>query len=248
MSIDSSQKLLEYVNRVAKVPLVVDGEPFGHLPPDKLTIKKSFFLKDSCTMCGKCCPNETTAWTTEGYNRILSEPDSTFTQFGLDPSVKDTILQNLHKMVMNVNGKGVTVWTHSADDHKQANRLSWPDRAEVERCHWLFEKDGTHRCLIHPVRSITCGMPHVRFIYIARTNHTTMGVTQFGRNFRLKCPVEFTELDEQGIQTKLVWLKRLNDCAEDFGVPTYLPEIIQYLENGGREEVTFYKTTKRKLF
>lgn len=247
MSIESSAKLLEYINRVAKVPLVVNGEPFGHEPPKKVTIRQSFFLKDSCTMCGKCCPNETTAWTQEGIHRILDEPAETFFKFGLDPAVKEAIYQNVEDVVINVNGKDVRMWVHPADDNKTANRLSWPDRAETTRCHWLFEKDGTHRCSIHPIRSITCGLPHVRFLYTAKTNHTTIGTLQFGRNFRLKCPVKFTEFDEESVQTKILWLKRLNNCAIDMGVPTFLPEIISYLENGGRSEATFY-ASKPRLF
>lgn len=248
MSLESSQKLLEYVNRVSKVPLIVNGELFGHAPPSKVTIRSSFFLKDSCVMCGKCCPNETTVWTQEGYNRIIEEPDSTFIKFGLNPAIKDIILAGVNKTEINVNGKLVPIWIHPADSRKNANRLSWPDRAEVERCHWLFEVDSTHRCSIHPVRSITCGIPHMRFIYTARTGHTTVGTSQFGRNFRLKCPIEFTEIDEQSTQTKIMWLKRLNDCANDFGVPTFLPEMLDYLENGGRHEITFEASPRRKLF
>ena len=248
MSIESSQKILEYVNRVAKVPLIVDGEPFGHKPPDKVTLKQSFFLKDSCIMCGKCCPNETTAWTHEGYRRLLSEPHESFIKLGLNPGVRETVLSGIEETTINVNGKDCLIWVHPADDKKIANKLSWPDRAETTRCHWLFERGGMHLCSIHPVRSITCGLPHVRFIYVGKTNHTTIGTTQFGRNFRLKCPIEFTELDEASVQTKLLWLKRLNDCANDLGVPTFLPDIIQYLDAGGRHEVTFYPVPKRKLF
>lgn len=248
MSIESSQKILEYINRVAKVPLIVNGEQFGHEPPKKVTIRQSFFLKDSCEMCGKCCPNETTVWTCEGYRRLLTESDDTFNKFGLNPGIRHEILRNLQTVNINVNGRDCIIYVHPADDNKTANKLSWPDRAETTRCHWLFEKFGTHRCSIHPVRSVTCGLPHVRFLYVAKTSHTTIGTIQFGRNFRLKCPIKFTEFDEESVQTKLLWLKRLNDCANDLGVPTFLPEIIQYLEDGGREEVTFYSTPKRKLF
>lgn len=248
MSIESSYKLLEYVNRVSKVPMIVNSELFGHAPPSKVTIRPSFFLKDSCNMCGKCCPNETTAWTAEGYTRLISEPASTFVRFGLNPSVKDAILAGVVQTEIDVNGKLVPIWVHPADSRKDAKRLSWLDRAEVARCHWLFEVAGTHRCSIHPVRSITCGLPHVRFIYTAKTNHTTIGTSQFGRNFRLKCPIEFKEVDEQSTQTKIMWLKRLNDCANDFGVPTFLPEIIDYLDNGGRHQITFNTSQRRKLF
>ena len=71
MSVESSVKILEYINKVAKDPIVVNGEPFGNPPAQRVVLNDSFFWKDDCIMCGKCCPNETTVWTQEGVNRIL---------------------------------------------------------------------------------------------------------------------------------------------------------------------------------
>ena len=248
MSIESSQKILEYINRVSKVPMIVDGQPFGNPPVSSVTLRKSFYLKDSCEMCGKCCPNETTVWTSEGFHRILTEPEESFLNLGLNLEIREKLLKNLSKTEMNVNGKSCDIFTHPSDSGKAVNKLSWSDRAEVKRCHWLFEKDGTHRCSIHPIRSVTCGLPHVRFLYSRRTNQTFIGTVQFGRNFALKCPITFTEFDEASVQVKIMWLKRLRDCANDLGVDTFLSEIIDYLDKGGRDEVTFSIPHHKKLF
>lgn len=239
MSIESTEKLLEYINRVSKVPLVVNGKPFVTQHPKWVTLRRSFYYKDSCLMCGKCCPNETTAWTKEGYYRVLNAENE---------EIKFAVLKKLEEITVDVNGKQASFWVYPKDERQDANKLSWPDRKEVERCHWLFEEDGLHKCAIHPIRSITCGMPHVRFAYVEKTRHTSIGTLQFGRNFRLKCPIEFNTPDEESIRTKMFWLNCLLKCADDLGVETFLPEIINYLEAGGRGEVTFNLLRSKKLF
>ena len=55
MSIDSSMKLLDYINKVALEPIVLDGDEFGTPPPVEVRLNDSFFFKDGCQMCGKCC-------------------------------------------------------------------------------------------------------------------------------------------------------------------------------------------------
>ena len=50
MSVDSTYKLLEYINKVAREPIVLDGKPFGVLPPTSIRLNESFFVKDDCKM------------------------------------------------------------------------------------------------------------------------------------------------------------------------------------------------------
>ena len=136
MSIESSQKILEYVNQFSKVPMIINGEEFGHNTPQSVIIRSSFYLKDDCVMCGKCCPNETTVWTREGYDRIQRATEQTFVDWKLDPSVLATLKQEIEESTINVNGKDVVFYTHKKDTSKNANKLSWEDRGERERCHW----------------------------------------------------------------------------------------------------------------
>lgn len=248
MSVESSVKILEYINKVAKEPIVLNGEHFGAPPVSKVTLNESFFCKDDCHMCGKCCPNETTVWTAEGVKRITNATSNDFSKWELDYEVVREIYSRMEGHVVDINGKEVSFFVSAKDKPNEAFRLEWPDRKEQPRCHWLFEKDGTYRCRIHPVRSVTCGMPHCRFFHNANTHTTTIGVSQFGRNWALKCPVEFGALDEASTQTRILWLERLHATAEDCGIDTFLPEILDYLHAGNRSSTVFEAKPKRKLF
>lgn len=248
MSVESSLKILEYIDKVSKEPIVLNGEPFGTPPVSKVTLNESFFWKDDCHMCGKCCPNETTVWTAEGVKRITNATSDDFSRWGLDYDVVQEIYSRMEEHVVDINGKEVAFFVSDKDKNSEAFHLEWPDRKEQPRCHWLFEKDGTYRCRIHPVRSVTCGMPHCRFFHNANTHNTTIGVSQFGRNWRLKCPVEFGPVDEQSTQTRILWLERLHATAEDCGIETFLPEILDYLHAGNRSSAVFEAKSKRKLF
>ncbi len=250
MSIESSTKILEYVNKVAKEFMIVDGNAFGYAPADKVVLSESFFLKDNCQMCGKCCPNETTVWTREGLQRIESAKSEDFEVWGLDFGAVEDIKSRMKTVIHSVNGKNIEFYVSEKDPASVATKLSWSDRKEQTRCHWLFEKEGTYRCRIHPVRSVTCGMPHCRFFHseTAHDTTTTIALSQFGRNWALKCPVEFGEVDEESVQTRILWLERLNAVAQDIGVDTYLPEILEYLKAGNRKPKEFVHRVRRKLF
>lgn len=250
MSIESSTKILEYINKVSKEFMIVDGNAFGYAPVDRVVLNESFFLKDDCKMCGKCCPNETTVWTKEGLDRINSAIPADFERWGLDFSSVDEIISRMKTVVHSINGKNIEFYVSDRDSNSEAFKLSWDDRKEQMRCHWLFEKEGTYRCRIHPVRSVTCGMPHCRFFHseTAHETTTTIAVSQFGRNWALKCPVEFNEVDEESVQTRILWLQRLNDSANDVGVETYLPEILEYLNAGNRVPHAFVHHVRRRLF
>lgn len=248
MSVESSLKLLEYVNKVSKDPIVLNGQPFGTPPAEKVVLNDSFFKKDDCVMCGKCCPNETTVWTIEGMRRIAAMGPREFTKWDLNPFVVNEIKRRIQEQVVNINGKEVVFFVSDKDKTSEAFHLEWPDRKEQPRCHWLFEKDGTYRCRIHPVRSVTCGMPHCRFFHSQASHTTTIGMSQFGRNWALKCPVEFGAVDEESTQTRIFWLERLYATAEDCGIDTFLPEILYYLHAGNRSSTVFEAKPKKKLF
>ena len=250
MSIESSTKILEYVNKVSREFMLVDGRAFGYAPVDRVVLNESFFLRDDCQMGGKCCPNETTVWTKEGLDRINSAKPEDFEIWGLDFSTIDEIKERMKCVTHSINGRNIEFFVSDKDATSQAMRLEWPDRKEQMRCHWLFEKEGTYRCRIHPVRSVTCGMPHCRFFHVenAYETSTTIGLSQFGRNWALKCPVEFGEVDESSVQIRILWLERLNAVAEDCGVETFLPEILEYLHAGNRAPKEFVHRTRKKLF
>lgn len=248
MAEESSIKILDYINKVAKEPILLEGEPFGTPPAQRVVLSDSFFCRDDCTMCGKCCPNETTAWTQEGWNRIRNAHPDDFSKWDLSYGVMFELQNRIKPQIININGKDVEFFVSDKDKNSEAFHLEWHDRKEQPRCHWLFEKEGTYRCRIHPVRSVTCGLPHCRFFHSKSTRTTTIGVSQFGRNWRLKCPVEFGPFDEASTQSRILWLERLYATAEDCGIDTFLPEILNYLHAGNRSSAVFEAKPKKKLF
>lgn len=248
MSVESSMKILEYIDKVSKEFIMLNGQPFGTPPTAKVVLNDSFFQKDDCTMCGKCCPNETTVWTAEGMRRIAQMDPREFTRWDLNPFVINEIERRITEHPVIINGKEVLFFVSEKDKPNDAFKLEWEDRKEQPRCHWLFEKDGTYRCRIHPVRSVTCGLPHCRFFHSTATHTTTIGLSQFGRNWALKCPVEFGPVDEESTQSRILWLERLNATAEDCGIDTFLPEILEYLHAGNRSSAVFEAKPKKKLF
>lgn len=249
MSIDSSMKLLDYINKVALEPIVLDGDEFGTPPPVEVRLNDSFFFKDGCQMCGKCCPCETNAWTREGMCRIQEAKPEDFTKWGLSIEVLGELETLVQREEHDINGKTVVFFSIPKPKKGEYLTVEWPDRAAQPRCRWLFEKDGTYRCLIHPVRSVTCGMPHCRFHFAQATRTTSIGLSQFGRNWALRCPVKFEEyVDEESVQSRILWLKRLNATAEDCGVRTWLPDVIRYLEAGNRRPHRFLSLSPHKLF
>lgn len=241
-------KTLDYIAKVSKKPVIVDNTVFTATGVDQVIIKENFFLRDGCEMCGRCCVNANTAYTKSQLKMIENTPDSEFIKLGLDPAKRIELYKGIvgHKYI--INGKEKTMYAHPKDMPRKAFRINYPDRPNIERCHWLFEVDGTYRCYIHPVRALTCRIPHIKFWYSKATNRTSLSVSQFGRNWALGCPVEFGPPDEESTLNRIKTLKMLLDSANDLEVETFLPEIIHYLESGGRQPRTFTKVKRRKLF
>lgn len=246
---DSIYKLIDYIAKVSKEPITIDGKVILDKPVTQVTVSDKFFLKDDCTMCGRCCPNENTAYTQSRWRSFTHTLIEEFENLGLNYSDAQMLFAHAEKKLINVNNRDVIFYSHPKDNSKECNRINYEDRPNIERCHWVFEKDGKYLCKIHPVRSITCGMPHLRFFHNKNTGHTSLGVSQFGRNWALGCPVNFEGIDEASVQTRIFWLKELKQASDDLGIRTYLPEVIDYLESGNRRPHTFRQFgIRRKLF
>lgn len=254
MAIESSLKLLDYLAKVAKEQIIVDGVPFEEAVPESVTLSDSFFWKDSCAMCGKCCINETVVWTDEGINRIMDclesggegENNGNVGIVNIDPDDLEELSQLIEEKVVNINGQDRVFYVCPKDKQYAGQWHHFEGKGDRQRCHWMRELDGKFVCGIHPIRSVTCALPHIRFFKVKKTNRTVLRTMQYGRNSKLGCPIEFEGPSEEGMQDKIHWLKVLNDCAVDLGISTWLPEIIQYLEEGNREPATFGAPMFRK--
>ena len=138
-----------------------------------------------------------------------------------------------------INGTQITVWIYDL-----VPTYVWQPHRKVKdhtiiRCSWTNvhnpnQEDQFVTCAIHPVTSITCVMPHMRFTH-SPSGSVSISLNQFGRNFIINCPVMFqppkTEEEfEANKKNRLDKLRHLKQCADDFYISTYLPEIISYVE------------------
>lgn len=242
---DNTSKIIWYLRLVAKEPIQIDGrEEWVGITGIKLA--STIFNTDGCEVCGDCCcVHEDNVYTQHEYDKIMNMTDDEFRaegfEFGpegFDPwwltKLKTKLLLEKHI----INGKEIPFYISKVEDVKLTRVHTSEDKKNilVPRCTFTRrDPDGLTKCSIHPVRSITCDMPHVRFIY--RKNSTvSIGIVQYGRNWAMGCPVKFHEpVDEIEWQKNkdnvLRKLKHLNRNAEDLNIETYLPEVIEYLED-----------------
>lgn len=249
---NSIYKLLDYVAKVSKEKIWIDDEGMEAIysyPVTQVTISDKFFIKDDCSLCGRCCVNENNAFTKSTLMTIKDAKSTDYVRWGLDFSDNAKLMQGIIVKGITINDNDVLVFEYPKDKTTEAQIVSFEGRPNLQRCHWMFlYPDGTYRCRIHPVRSVTCGMPHLRFFHNEKTQHTSLGVSPYGRNWALGCPVTFGEFDEESTKERIFWLHRLNEAADDLNIKTYLPEILEYLDNGGRKAKVFPATGRRRLF
>lgn len=231
MSIKNIDKILQYAVMVAKNPIIVDGESYFR-PKNCIKLQKSFFLKDGCNFCGGCDVAEDNVYTPEEYQRILSCPKDEFDFWGLDYEDLSVLKSKLREETHDVNGRQIVLYTYKLEP----NNLFLPTRDRViPRCTWSKEfEPGVFKCRIHPVVSLTCDMPHLRFSYVARTATVSLGIQQFGRNWALKCPVVFEEPQDEfqfieARDSRIRKLKRLDAVCNEFGAETWIPEMLEYI-------------------
>ncbi|MBQ2856688.1 MAG: hypothetical protein IJE78_06130 [Bacteroidaceae bacterium] len=234
MSVNNLSKIIQHLEPLHIGPLVVDGKQYDR-PKIWLKLSPTFFDVDSCFGCGKCCLHvaQNLVLTQSEYEHLMKCTENDFIEYGLDPS-KLPILQNSMKPTHHVvNGKEITLYR---DSSKLQSLYSSEQDKQVDTCPYLFKNaEGLYRCGVHPVRSITCRMPHLRVFY---TNHgcVSVGISQYGRNWRIGCEVQFqkckaAEQFEQIKSQRIDQLKYLLRVAEDCNFNTYLPALIEYAQH-----------------
>lgn len=233
MSVDNVSKLIQYLNVVSKDPIkIVDTHGREQIVGDKITsisLNKTFFYKDTCFMCGGCCPAESNVYTESEYQRILNASETDYEVWGLNYADNHKLCKGLTPQKIQINGREISIYTYSKTD----NTMYLPVRErEVSRCSWCYkDTSNNYKCKIHPVRSITCIMPHLRFFHRVGTSRTSMGQSQFGRNWQLGCKVKFSEpSSEEEFETvkksNVYKLRKLNEVGTDLNIDTYIPEVI----------------------
>lgn len=232
MSVSNIRKIMQYLAPVACSDIEVDGTV---LKNDVRSIKLSekFFDLDECKMCGGCCVPEHNVFVQFEYDAIMSYTAQQMEEYGLPSEYLDELKENLTESSHTVNGAKIPLYTFT----KPYPELYIAPRGRtIPRCYWAYQRDdGNIVCGIHPVRSITCRMPHMRILSKTGSRSASFTTTQFGRNYALKCPSTFhspqSEVEfEVSKADKLDKLRYLERIADAVNVKTHLPEICAYIE------------------
>lgn len=231
---DNIRKLLHYISPVCKAPIEVDGKIYDN-QAKRLSFSQSFFLIDDCVCCGTCCMcvPEMVVLTEHEYEKLKNCTDQEFIDYSLPIENLHTFRDTIEVESHIINGKEIKLYKCSQP--LQTIHNPYKNR-ESKTCHYLFKNDeGLYRCGIHPVRSITCRVPHVR-LFCNNKGTVSFAVSQYGRNWAVGCPIKFKECDTEekfnAIKSdRIALLEYLLRVANDLNCDTYLPEMIQYISN-----------------
>lgn len=223
MSVNNISKIMQYVEPIACYPINIDGRVYYN-QAISIKLNKNFLLGDSCEMCGKCCINEANIFTESEMKKIMNIDYDEYKKWNLSTDIPELLLKSVKTVIVNINGRDVQIYKVD----KMHNYQDIHDRGHLDRCRWLVRKSDTiFVCGIHPVVSITCDMPHLKFFFNRKTKHLSLGVGEYGRNWALKCPAKF---DRTILDFKLSKLYHLKSVCDDLGIETRLPVIISYIE------------------
>lgn len=225
--ISSVDKTLHYLNSVSKDRHHIEfaNSYYDMVAKDEFFIQPSLFCKDECLSCGQCCRNYDTIMFPTDMEELRRRADA-----GQEPY--QFYLDNCNSLPMCVDGKSFEYYSVPPMSSKDSHDI-WCDRHTVLNCRWIFMKDNLKLCKIHEYRCITCGFPHME-LYMNKqiTNRGYLGHKQFGRNHQLGCKVDISRpMDQTTLDDNIYWLTRLQTVADYLGIETWLPDILQTLNN-----------------
>lgn len=228
-------KIMWYLQLVSKEPITVDDKIYWR---DKKSIKlqSTFFNTDDCISCGCCCVTEDNVFTQHEYDKIVNMTDEEFLSEhpNLDPAHLHRLREGIQKIIHIVNGKEIPFYVFKLQKTTYFVPSKGPNGKTVDRCTWQTHQGDKFYCGIHPVESVTCAIPHMRWFYTNKGS-VSVGTSQYGRNWALGCPIKFSEPTSKAQfesikEARLNKLRHLLRCATDVNVETYLPEMISYIE------------------
>lgn len=230
MSVNNLSKLFQYIGPLCIKPPIVDGMVMG-TPATKIQLATSFFMADTCDSCGHCCPAEQALLTESEYKRLMDYDEQAWADYGLNIDYLRKTRTLMEPELHTINGCSVKLYRHP----ERSQEIAVRNREPRSMCAHLFQYDDTHfRCSIHPIRSLTCRMPHTRIFYSVRGT-VSFGISQFGRNHLLGCKIQFKEpvTAEEFNTVKANRLDMLNymlQIATDLKCETHVPTVIAYVD------------------
>ena len=232
MSVNNAIKILTYIYPITKQPISYLGNIWN--PVSSICLRETLFCKDECLVCGRCCIPENNVFLpfeVDNMREIIKNKsiDTTFHKLnGKGYENIEQLLNSLQPSSLVINEKPFSVFVSSLP----CTTYTINDRGLLKRCHWLLPtEDNRLGCGIHPVSSITCRMPHIRFFYNRDRLSTTIGHSQYGRNWALKCPAQVskTEFSFDALNTSISNFELLQRYCDYFNIDTWCSEILDLL-------------------
>lgn len=242
---DNVSKIMWYLEKVAKQPITVDDKVYWK-NVKSIKFNKTFFYTDDCISCGCCCVCEDNVFTQHEYDIICNMTDEEFLSEhpNLNPQHLHQLREGIIKIDKTINGIITPIYVYKLKKTTYFVPSKGPNGKTVDRCTWQTHQGDKFYCGIHPVESITCIIPHMRW-FCNNKGSLSIGTSQYGRNWALGCPIKFNppeneEQFESIKKSRIGKLEHLKRCADDLHVDTYLPEMIQYLSRLTFENHKFY--------
>lgn len=231
---DSAEKLFGYVGLLAKEPIhIVFDEQYEikYEPPKRAIISGTLFQTDGCQSSGRCCKVAfDLIYTREGRDRV-AEAAKVSESAG-------RLFDALQPLETTVNGKPVEVWTHLNDkvarytEAKTCDFLEHPQEGDFKG-KFICGVHGGYNKIFESAQPFHCIAPH--FVVRQRGDGSSfIGRMQFGRNWRFGCPVVFQRGDQyfdKDHQQDIDKLTMMQSIADDIGVSTWIPEMIDWLKS-----------------
>lgn len=257
MSLHNIDKILSYVNNVAKSDFKVEGKVYHYTCRD-IFISPTIFLKDGCEMCGRCDVPQNIVLTRSEYQMLCDYDLDNLKSY--DPSLPKDYMEKLkHDLhpdsaeIVSIDSKGnENISTkHDFVFYEASTPFSYRytnDRGFQVACAYAIQlRPGYIGCGIHPVRSITCRMPHLHIAHNEK-HGSYIRVMQFGRNWLLGCPFKFqvpyTDTEFQSCKSSVIdKLNRLKLVCDDTGIDTWMNEILDTVH---KLEFTYWRDLYKK--
>lgn len=229
----SYQKTLHQLSVVSKSSICIGrGSPL--IPPSGgVKIGASFFRVWGCALgCSACC-------TSFSLDYLPSERNTTFKDF---PELEGLLIEREIK----VNNKSYSIL--SIPQEPGLLPAAVPGTSPL--CRFVNRETGA--CMAHESVPYTCRIEMVKFRKMGSFGYVLKA--PYGRAWNLLnsfsgkrgdvkctfCQATEKEVSHQIMTEDLPALRRLLDWATFFSIPTYLPNILEYLERGNLKP-TFFK-------
>ena len=200
--------------------------------PKRVAISPQFFQSASCQRCGACCKRGISLVFTETDVQVMSDVWSGKYSLSVPCS-----LDSVGKLMQGLQRFELKIWSRvcrSSGVEVLGNvKPVWIYPMPANKvCDFLQQKDGQWGCSVHAVKATNCLLPHI-WVGLSKKDLTVrLSKRPFGSRWIPNCESVFGKFSPTELETwDLFVLQRMLRNAQDLGIDTYLPEIIDWLKN-----------------